>query len=160
MMTDCTNSKNYIQASHGSSTCGICTNSKLTPIINHNSQQNNCFNLYNYLQKDLSNGNIRCQDLVNDYQGLVNDYQGLINDYQGLVNDYKGLVNDYKGLVNDYKGYVNDCKGFVNDCKHHYNELLDCFNEKLEKQLKDLTKCLTKKDTFLSNYETITVVGK
>ena len=131
-MTDCTNIKNKIQESYGSTACGVCTNNGLSLKSNHNSHINKQFNFLDIRPNDLVN---RPSDLVNRPSDLVNRPNDLVNRPNDLFIRPSNIIIRFT-LVNK------------------------CYFEKLGKQLKDLLKCITNIDTFLSNYETITVVGK
>ena len=131
-MTVCTNIKNKIQDSYGSTACGICTQNNLSLKSNHNSHLNNRFNFLVNRPNDLFN---RPNDLVNRPNDLVNRPNDLFNRPNDFVNRISNNIDRF-ALVN--KSYV----------------------EKLGKQLKDLLKCIDINDSYLSNYETITVIGK
>jgi len=131
-MTDCTNTKNKIQASYGSTACGVCTTDSLSLISNHNSYINNKFNHY----------------LYSDIGSLFPE-----ND-----SSLKNCDNSLKNCDNSLKNCDNSL--MESDNWNSYSPDSRCYVEKLGKQLKDLLKCININDSYLSNYETITVVGK
>ena len=131
-MTDCTNTMNKIQESYGSTACGVCTNNGLSLKSNHNSHLNNQFSFLIYPQ--------------NDFIYRSNDFSYRSNDFIYRLKDFSYRSNDFiYSLKNDINCIALDNR---------------CYVEKLGKQVKDLLKCFNIKTTYLSNYETITVVGK
>ena len=132
MMTDCTNTMNKIHESYGSTACGVCTNNGLSLKSNHNSHLNNQFSFLIYPQ--------------NDFIYRSNDFSYRSNDFIYRLKDLSYRSNDFiYSLKNDINCIALDNR---------------CYVEKLGKQVKDLLKCFNIKTTYLSNYETITVVGK
>ena len=145
-MTDCTNTMNKIQESYGSTACGVCTNNGLSLKSNHNSHLNNQFSFLIYPQ--------------NDFIYRSNDFSYRSNDFIYRLKDFSYRSNDFIYRLKDLSYRSND---FIYSLKNDINCIaLDnrCYVEKLGKQVKDLLKCFNIKTTYLSNYETITVVGK
>ena len=146
MMTDCTNTMNKIHESYGSTACGVCTNNGLSLKSNHNSHLNNQFSFLIYPQ--------------NDFIYRSNDFSYRSNDFIYRLKDFSYRSNDFIYRLKDLSYRSND---FIYSLKNDINCIaLDnrCYVEKLGKQVKDLLKCFNIKTTYLSNYETITVVGK
>jgi len=166
-MTDCTNTKNKIQASYGSTACGVCTNDNLSLISNHNSYINNRFN--HYLYSDIGSLFPENDSLLKNCDNSLTDYDSSL---KNCDNSLKNCDNSNKNCDNPDKNCDNSNKNCDNSNKNNDNSYLDndirncyvldnrCYVEKLGKQLKDLLKCIDIKDSYLSNYETITVVGK
>ena len=138
-MTACTNTKNIIQRSYGSTAYGVCTNDNLSLISNHNSDLNNPFNPFWYLNNNSTVTNYDNPDKNCDNFNKNNDNLDKNCDSSNKNNDNSYLDND-----------IRNCYALDNRC----------YVEKLGKQLKDLLKCIDINDSYLSNYETITVVGK
>jgi len=187
-MTDCTNTKNKIQASYGSTACGVCTTDSLSLISNHNSYINNKFNHYLYSDigslfpendsslKNCDNSLKNCDNSLkncdNSLKDCDNSLKNCDNPDKNCDNPDKNCDNSDKNCDNSDKNCDNSNKNNDNSNKNNDNSYLDndirncyvldnrCYVEKLGKQLKDLLKCIDIKDSYLSNYETITVVGK
>ena len=127
-----TNRMDLIRESHDSADGGICTNSNLSLKSNHNSHLNNQFSFLIYPQ--------------NDFIYRSNDFSYRSNDFIYRSNCFSYRSNDFiYSLKNDINCIALDNR---------------CYVEKLGKQVKDLLKCFNINTTYLSNYATITVVGK
>ncbi len=159
-MTDCTNTMNKIQESYGSTACGVCTNNGLSLKSNHNSHLNNQFSFLIYPQNDFIYRSNDFSYRSNDFIYRSNDFSYRSNDFIYRLKDFSYRSNDFIYRLKDLSYRSND---FIYSLKNDINCIaLDnrCYVEKLGKQVKDLLKCFNIKTTYLSNYETITVVGK
>jgi len=166
-MTDCTNTKNKIQASYGSTACGVCTTDSLSLISNHNSYINNKFN--HYLYSDIGSlfpeNDSSLKNCDNSLKNCDNSLKNCDNSLKDCDNSLKNCDNPDKNCDNPDKNCDNSLKNcdsslMESDNWNSYSPDSRCYVEKLGKQLKDLLKCININDSYLSNYETITVVGK